>query len=105
MKQPVSVTILGERYTVRAEEDAAYVQKVAEYVESKLAEVVKGASGLPSSKAIVLASLNIADELFKRETDRERSETALAERLARLSDLLRAELGREAEVPPSGQRS
>jgi cell division protein ZapA (FtsZ GTPase activity inhibitor) len=54
--------------------------------------VVKGSPSLPSNKAIVLASLNIADELFKRETERERSEASVAARLGELSDLLGAEL-------------
>jgi len=92
MKQPVSVTILGERYTIRAAEDPAYVQRVAQYVETELAEVVKGSPSLPSSKAVVLASLNIADEIFKMEADRERSEAALAARLGELADLLGAGL-------------
>ena len=92
MKQPTTVMILGERYTIRADEDPAYVQRVAQYVETKLAEVVKGSPSLPASKAIVLATLNIADELFKLGADRERSEAAVAARLGRLSDLLGAEL-------------
>ncbi len=92
MKQPVSVTILGERYTIRATEDPAYVQRVAQYVEAELAEVMKGSPSLPSSKAVVLASLNIADEIFKLEADRERSEAALAARLGELADLLGAGL-------------
>jgi len=29
MKQPISVTILGERYTIQAAEGAEYVQRVA----------------------------------------------------------------------------
>jgi cell division protein ZapA len=92
MKQPISVTILGERYTIRASEGAEYVQRVAQYVEEKLSEVIKGSPSLPSSKAIVLASLNIADELFKVEAERKRSDAALAARLGEVSALLGAEL-------------
>ena len=92
MKQPISVTILGERYTIRAAEGAEYVQKVAQYVEDKLSEVVKGSPSLPSSKAVVLASLNIADELFKLEAERKRSDAALMARLGEISDVLGAEL-------------
>jgi cell division protein ZapA len=91
-KHPINVTILGERYTIRAAEDAEYVQRVAQYVEEKLAEVVKGSPSLPSNKAVVLASLNIADELFKLEADRKRSDAALTARLGEISALLGAEL-------------
>jgi cell division protein ZapA len=92
MEQPISVTIRGEQYTVRAAEDPAYVRKVAQYVDGKLQEVVKGSPSLPSNKAVVLASLNIADELFKAQTERERSEASIAARLGELSELLEAEV-------------
>jgi cell division protein ZapA (FtsZ GTPase activity inhibitor) len=61
-------------------------------VEEKLTEAIRESSSLPSSKAVVLASLNIADDLFKREADRARSEAAIAARLGELSELLRAEI-------------
>ena len=92
MEQLVSVTIRGEQYTIRASEDPAYVQRVAQYIDAKLEEVVKGSPSLPSNKAVVLASLNIADELFKAKAERERSEAAVAARLGELADLLQAEL-------------
>ncbi len=92
MERSVSVIIQGEQYTIRATEDPAYVQRVAQYVDDKLEAVVKGSPSLPSSKAIVLASLNIADELFKLEAERERTEASVAARLGELSELLRAEL-------------
>lgn len=95
-EQLISVVILGEQYTIRAAEDPAYVRKVAQYVDAKLAEVVSGSPSLPSNRAIVLASLNIADELFKAEAERERSEALVAARLGELSDLLGAELGEKA---------
>jgi cell division protein ZapA len=91
-KHVIGVTILGERYTIRATEDPAYVERVAQYVEEKLTEAIRESSSLPSSKAVVLASLNIADDLFKREADRARSEAAIAARLGELSELLRAEI-------------
>ena len=100
MEHLISVVILGEQYTIRAAEDPAYVRKVAQYVDAKLEEVVKGSPSIPSNKAIVLASLNIADELFKMEAERERSEALVAARLAELSDLLEAELGEGTRRSP-----
>src|SRR3970040_2273827 len=92
MEQLITVMILGEQYTIRATEDPAYVRKVARYVDEKLEAVVKGSPSLPSNKAIVLASLNIADELFKGEAERERSAESMSARLGELSDLLEADL-------------
>lgn len=90
------MTILGEQYTIRAEEDPVYIRRVAQYVDAKVAEVVKGSPSLPTSRAIILASLNIADELFKLKTEREESQASVAARLGELSELLEAELGLEA---------
>ncbi|MGH7369711.1 MAG: hypothetical protein ACREIN_02340 [Candidatus Methylomirabilaceae bacterium] len=39
-----------------------------------------------------MASLNIADELFKLEAERKRSDAALTARLGEMSDVLGAEL-------------
>lgn len=92
MEQLVSVVIRGEQYTIRAAEDPSYVREVAAYVDAKLDGIVKRSQSLPPTKAIVLASLDIADELFKAETERERSERLIAGKLGTLSELLRTAL-------------
>jgi cell division protein ZapA len=81
------VEIFGERYTLRATEDPAYIRRVAQYVDTKLYEVAKGGPAIPSLRMAVLASLNIADELFKLGEARER-ETASA--LAKIAELTRS---------------
>ncbi|VUZ84240.1 Cell division protein ZapA [Candidatus Methylomirabilis lanthanidiphila] len=96
MEQLVSVVIRGEQYTIRAAEDPSYVREVAAYVDAKLDGVVKRSQSLPPTKAIVLASLDIADELFKAETERERFERLIATKLGTLSELLRAAIGEGA---------
>jgi len=81
------VEIFGERYTLRATEDPAYIRRVAQYVDTKLYDVAKGGPAIPSLRMAVLASLNIADELFKLGEARER-ETASA--LAKIAELTRS---------------
>ena len=88
MQQLVSVVIRGEQYTIRATEDQSYIRRVAAYVDAKLDGVAKGSQSLSSTKAVVLASLHIADELFKAEAERERSERLVAMKLGTLSGLL-----------------
>lgn len=104
MEQLVSVVIRGEQYTIRAVEDPAYVRKVAAYVDAKLDGVAKGSQPLPPTKAIVLASLHIADELFKAEAERERSEGLVAVKLGTLSKLLGTVLEEGASGPKSGDQ-
>jgi cell division protein ZapA len=88
MEQLVNVVIRGEQYTIRAAEDPSYVREVAAYVDAKLGGVVKGSQSLPPAKAIVLTSLNIADELFQAKAEQERSERLVAVKLGTLSELL-----------------
>jgi cell division protein ZapA len=102
MEQLVSVVIRGEQYTIRSAEDPAYVRRVAAYVDAKLDGVAKGSQSLPPTKAIVLASLHIVDELFKAEVERERSEGLAATRLGNLSELLGTVLEERASGPEGG---
>jgi len=104
MEQLVSVVIRGEQYTIRAAEDPSYVRQVAAYVDAKLDGVVTRSQTLPPTKAIVLASLNIADELFKAEAERERSERLIAVKLGTLSELLRTALEEGVSGPQGVDR-
>jgi cell division protein ZapA len=68
----VRVTIFGQEYTVKSKADRAYVISVANYVNNKMEEVE---SALPVVQAplkiAILAAMNITDELFscQREKD------------------------------------
>ncbi len=104
MEQLVSVVIRGEQYTIRSTEDPAYVQRVAAYVDEKLHGVMKGSKSLPPTKATVLASLNITDELFKAKTERERLEGSVAVKLNTLAELLGTVLEERARSPKGDHR-
>ncbi|MFB3818208.1 MAG: cell division protein ZapA [Candidatus Methylomirabilales bacterium] len=82
------VLIFGERYTLRSEDGADFLQRVAAYVDGKFREVAKGGPGLAPSKVAVLASLNIADELFKRDEAARRREARVLARIEEIAELL-----------------
>lgn len=64
MQNRVTVSICGEEYTLVAEEAPSYMQKVGEYVDAKLSELLSAAK-VNHGDAAVLAAVNITDELFK----------------------------------------
>lgn len=66
MKNRVTVTIAGRDYTLIAAEEDGYVQKVAEFVEGKVNEVMEAAHVSVIDGAL-LAAVNIADEYFKQQ--------------------------------------
>ena len=63
MQNKVTVTIADREYTLVATEDAAYMEKVAKYVDQKMREIME--NGISGTDAAVLAALNMADDYFK----------------------------------------
>ena len=66
MKNRVTVTIGGQPYTLIAAEGDEYVVKVANYVDTKLKETLKG-NKMSAVDAAVLTAMNIADEKFREQ--------------------------------------
>ena len=61
----VSVKIHGTEYKISCTEDKEYVEKLAYYVDKKLAQVISLNQSLDTLKATTLVTLNLADSLFK----------------------------------------
>ncbi len=87
-KAQVHVQIFGHSYTIRGEADQAYILSVAAYVDRKMREVTEKLPVESLSKVAILASLNIADELFKERTRREGRDQQLMDRAVRLNAVL-----------------
>ena len=87
-KNLVQVEIFGHGYTIRGEADQQYILGVAAYVDRKMREVTEKLPVASLSKVAVLASLNIADELFKERTARERTDQEIHSRAAKLHAVL-----------------
>lgn len=87
-RTPVQVTIFGHNYTLKGEDDKAYVLEVAAYVDRKMREITGRLPGTPASKIAILASLNIADELFKERARQQTQSRELNHQAARLHAVL-----------------
>ena len=87
-KNVVQVQIFGHTYTIRGEADQEYILGVAAYVDRKMREITNKLPVASLSKVAILASLNIADELFKERAQQEAQQKALGTRAARLNAVL-----------------
>ena len=64
MANRVTMTICGTEYTLIAEEDAAYMEKVGALVDKEMRELMDSAH-MSRDAAAVLAAVNLADQLTK----------------------------------------
>ena len=87
-KNLVQVQIFGHSYTIRGEADQAYILEVAAYVDRKMREITEKLPVASLSKVAILASLNIADELFKERARQQAESQQLNHHAARLNAVL-----------------
>jgi cell division protein ZapA len=87
-KNVVQVQIFGHSYTIRGEADQDYITSVAAYVDRKMRDITEKLPVASLSKVAILASLNIADELFKERAQNDQQQQLLGHRAARLNAVL-----------------
>jgi len=81
----VDVYILGQKYTIKGEGSEEHIQKIAAFVDAKIKEVYSNAPNIAPLKASILASLNIADELYRLKTD-QKSQEDIASRIRHIEE-------------------
>ena len=87
-KNVVQVQIFGHGYTIRGDANQEHIMGVAAYVDRKMREITDKLPVASLSKVAILASLNIADELFTERAQRSRQQELLDARAARLNAVL-----------------
>lgn len=76
-RKPVTVEILGQRYTLRGEGDERYVQGLAQYVDKKIRDVAGHSKATDLSKLAIMAAINIAHESFQLREERQQHSLAM----------------------------
>ena len=62
MEKPVDVVIMGQKFTLKSEQEEFYVRKVAGFVNGKIQEIVAKKNPIAKFNVAMLAALHIADE-------------------------------------------
>ncbi|MDP8217243.1 MAG: cell division protein ZapA, partial [Candidatus Theseobacter exili] len=77
------IEIFGRKYTLKSDLDVEYIDKLAEYLNSKMMELSREFPMVSMARLAVMTSLNIADELFRLKTEKkgfvERIERSVAQ--------------------------
>lgn len=61
----IEIEILGQKYTLKGEADKEHIKRLAEFLNTKINEVLNASPRATPLKAVILASLSISDDLFK----------------------------------------
>ena len=91
MKKIVKVQILGQNFTLSSDSDEAYINKIAEYVEKKVHEILDYSKAIATFNAAILAALNIADEYHHLKQTQE----TLVDKISQLSQRVSETLGED----------
>lgn len=77
----VNVQVGGVKLALRSDKDPKLVQSIATYLDSKVGDIRSQAPGVPLDKALILASLTVAEELFDAQARVRVLENSLRERI------------------------
>ena len=88
MKYTTQVEIFGKKYTIRSDSDPSYTAEVADFVDKKIREVAENYSAISSHKIYILASINIANDLFQIRKEHEDKNLQSDERIERLIKMI-----------------
>ena len=70
MANRITMTICGQEYTLVADENSTYMERVGTAVNEKMTELMEN-SHVSRSDAAVLTAINLVDELFKAQVTME----------------------------------
>jgi cell division protein ZapA len=77
----VKIEIYDQSYNVNADGNEEYLRELAAYVDGKMREIASATKMVDSLKVAVLASLNMADELFTSRARQDSTEGPLRKRV------------------------
>jgi cell division protein ZapA len=96
MAGSTKVQIFGQVYSIQGDLDAAYVQRLAKYVDDKMHVIADATATVDTQKVAVLAALAIADELHSSQREIGEREEMLKEQAERCLTLVERALKQTA---------
>jgi len=90
---PVPVTIYGQVYSLRSDENPSHLEDLAALVDTQMREVAERTRTADTAKIAVLAALNLADQLRRAERRADDSVRVFEERAQAMVALLEGDPG------------
>lgn len=80
------VELMGRQYTLKGDVDPDYMKNLADYINGKIQEIKELAPQADPLRLVLLASLNIVDELFQAKTDNSNQEMLSSDELVAMQE-------------------
>ncbi|MFH2012308.1 MAG: cell division protein ZapA [Pseudomonadota bacterium] len=61
----IDIEILGNKYTIKSDEEESFVYNIVDYLNKKIEEVLQTTQTVDTLNAIVMVALNISSDLFR----------------------------------------
>lgn len=88
MQKPVEVIIMGQKFVIRSESDETYVKEVANFVDTKMNDILQKTKSSSNLNVAILSAMNIADEYFSYKKKKEVSCQGVSKKLAEMVELI-----------------
>lgn len=92
MKNLVKVEILGREYTVKSDEEEERVQKIADYVNRKMKEVLQSVKTVSTLNVAILAAMNITSDYFDSEEAQRMIARVIQAKSSRLIEMIDSQI-------------
>ena len=79
-KRTVTVNINGQRFTVRSDDDDAYLDDLTSFINGKLEAIKKATGRVETGQIALLALLDIVDDLFRHQRENANLKKLITER-------------------------
>ncbi len=104
-KTLVRVKIVGEEYMIRTDASSDHTRAVADYVDRTIRAVIASGATVETSKAAILAALQITDDLLRERGACEQLTAEIRSLSADIKPLLPPSMRREDPSAPTNQHS
>jgi cell division protein ZapA len=83
----LEVSILGQRYTIKGDAPEEHIRQLSDFLNERLRRVSENTPNITPVKALILAAIDIADELHRLREDQEKFTKNIEEKTSLLSRL------------------
>jgi len=94
----IRITILGNEYLIKSDENSRQVQEVADFVNSKFEEITENMEGLSERKTAILAAFHIANDYFQLQREQKHFVAEFRRRSEALINQIDSVLGKGSHV-------